>query len=75
MGRHLVIETVLHLGECCVLDVACCYFARWDIVSCLTRFPRSTLLPFFIWGVPLLKPNIRIKGNGKIQGLLGNLVW
>ena len=39
-----------------------------------TRFPSSTLLPFF-WGVPLLKPNSRKKGTLIIKGLLGNLVY
>ena len=38
----------------------------------LSRFPSSTLLPFF-WGVPLLKPNSRRKGTLIIKGLLGNL--
>ena len=37
-----------------------------------TRFPSSTLLPFF-WGVPLLKPNSRKKGTLIIKGPLGNL--
>ena len=38
----------------------------------VTRFPSSTLLPFFL-GVPLLKPNSRKKGTLIIKGLLGNL--
>ena len=42
-------------------------------VSCkITRFPSSTLLPFFFWG-PLLKPNCGKKGALIIKGLLGNL--
>ena len=40
----------------------------------LTRFPSSTLLPFFFW-VPLLKPNSRKKGTLIIKGLLGNLAY
>ena len=39
-----------------------------------SRFPSSTLLPFF-GGVPLLKPNSRKKGTLIIKGLLGNLVF
>ena len=43
------------------------------LMRLLTRFPSSTLLPFFL-GVPLLKPNSRKKGTLIIKGLLGNLV-
>ena len=39
----------------------------------MSRFLNSTLLPSFIWGVSLLKPNSRRKGILTVQGLLRDL--
>ena len=36
----------------------------------VSRFPSSTLLPFYLGGL-LLKPSIRKKGTLMIKGLLG----
>ena len=50
-----------------------CIYGPLEVRKCKkTRFPSSTLLPFFL-EVPLLKPNSRKKGTLIIKGLLGNL--
>ena len=48
------------------------YFLKLSLFGS-SRFPSSTLLPFFFW-VRLLTPNSRKKGTLIIKGLLGNLV-
>ena len=55
-----------------ILHGLCCLTLLCSALVCVSRFPSSTLLPFFL-GVPLLKPNSRKKGTLIIKGLLGNL--